>query len=64
MLKRKITINKKAKLGKRYPLVSVRGTIFAPAMWQSIPAALKAKLPTCVTKGHLLSQKRNYKNIW
>ena len=57
MLKRKITINKKAKNWQdRYPLVSVQWfDICSDSSWQSISAAQAAKLPVCVTKGHLLS---------
>ena len=58
MLKRKITINKKAKNWQdRYTLVSVQCfDICSDSSWQSIPAAQAAKLPVCVTKGHLLSK--------
>jgi hypothetical protein len=58
MLKRKITINKKAKDWKeRYPLVEVKWLdICSDSSWQSLKQLQEAKLPTCVTKGHLLSQ--------
>ena len=66
MLKRKITINKKAKNWQdRYPLVSVQWfDICSDSSWQSIPAAQAAKLPVCVTKGHLLSQSKGITRIF
>ncbi len=66
MLKRKISVSKKAKTWQeKYPLVSVEWKdICSDSSWQSIPAALKAKLPTCVTKGHLLSQKNGITRIF
>ena len=66
MLKRKITINKKAKNWQdRYPLVSVQWfDICSDSSWQSIPAAQAAKLPVCVTKGHLLSQTKGITRIF
>ena len=66
MTKRKITINKKAKNWKeRYPLVSVEWhDICSDSSWQSLPAAQAAKLPICVTKGHLLSQAKGVTRIF
>ena len=66
MTKRKITINKKAKNWKeRYPLVSVEWhDICSDSSWQSVPSAQAAKLPICVTKGHLLSQAKGVTRIF
>ena len=66
MFKRKITVNKKAKNWQdRYPLVSVQWfDICSDSSWQSIPAAQAAKLPVCVTKGHLLSQSKGITRIF
>ena len=66
MLKRKITINKKAKHWQdRYPMVSVEWLdIVSDSSWQSIDHLLKANLATCVTKGHLLSQSKGVTRIF
>ena len=66
MLKRKIIVNKKAKTWQeRYPLVSVQWIdICSDSSWQSIPTAQAAKLPVCVTKGHLLSQSKGITRIF
>ena len=66
MLKRKIIVNKKAKTWQeRYPLVSVQWKdICSDSSWQSIPSAQAAKLPVCVTKGHLLSQTKGVTRIF
>jgi hypothetical protein len=52
MLKRKITINKKAKDWKdRYPLVEVKWLdICSDSSWQGLKQLQEAKLPTCVTR--------------
>jgi hypothetical protein len=66
VLKRKITINKKAKNWQdRYPLVSVEWfDICSDSSWQSISSVQAAKLPICVTKGHLLSQSKGVTRIF
>ena len=66
MLKRKININKKAKTWQeKYPLVSVEWTdICSDSSWQNISSCLQAKLPVCVTKGHLLSQSKGVTRIF
>jgi hypothetical protein len=66
MLKRKITINKRAKDWKeRYPLVEVKWLdICSDSSWQSLKQLQEAKLPTCVTKGHLLSQAKGITRIF
>jgi hypothetical protein len=66
MLKRKITINKKAKDWKdRYPLVEVKWLdICSDSSWQGLKQLQEARLPTCVTKGHLLSQSKGITRIF
>jgi len=66
MLKRKININKKAKHWKdRYPMVSVTwNDIVSDSGWQSFDSLKKAKLATCVTNGHLLSQAKGVTRIF
>ena len=66
MIKRKITINKKAKNWQdRYPMVSVTWLdILSDSSWQSIEQLLKLKLANCVTKGHLLSQAKGVTRIF
>ena len=66
MLKRKITVNKKSKNWQdRYPLVSVEWyDICSDSSWQSISSVQAAKLPVCVTKGHLLSQVKGITRIF
>ena len=66
MLKRKITVNKKAKTWQeRYPLVSVQWKdICSDSSWQSISSCLQSELPLCVTKGHLLSQTKGVTRIF
>ena len=65
MIKRKL-INKRAKKEiDRYPLVEVRWRdVVSDAGWQLIVDVHKAKLPECVTKGHLLSQSKGMTRIF
>ena len=65
MTKRKL-VNKKAKKEiDRYPLVEVRWTdVVSEAGWQPVVVVHKAKLPECVTKGHLLSQSKGITRIF
>ena len=66
MLKRKITINKKSKNWKDlYPIVEVKWLdICSDSSWQSMKQLQEATLPTCVTKGHLLSQTKGVTRIF
>ena len=66
MIKRKIKINPRAKREiDRYPLVSVYWLdICSDSSWQSLDNCKKAKLPVCVTKGHLLTQKGGITRIF
>ena len=65
MAKRKL-VNKKAKKEiDRYPLVEVRWRdVVSDAGWQAVGDVHKAKLPECVTKGHLLSQSKGITRIF
>ena len=60
MNRRKIKINTKAiREIDRYPLVEVHWyDVCSDPSWQTIEACKKAKLPPCVTKGHLISQSK------
>jgi len=64
--RRKIKINIKAKREiDKYPLVEVHWyDIISDSNWQSISSCQKAKLPPCVTKGHLLSQSKGLTRIF
>ena len=66
MKRKKIKINKKAKREiDKYPLVAVHWyDIISDSNWQSISSCKKAKLPPCVTKGHLLSQSKGLTRIF
>ena len=66
MLRRKITINKKAKKWEdRFPMVSVTWSdIVSDSGWKSIDNLKKSSLATCVTKGHLLSQSKGITRIF
>jgi hypothetical protein len=65
-MKKKININKKAKRElDRYPMVEVHwNDIISESGWQSLITFNKAKLPVCVTKGHLLSQVKGVTKIF
>ena len=65
MTKRKL-VNKKAKKEiDRYQLVEVRwADVVSDSGWQSVVDVHKAKLPECVTKGHLLSQSKGITRIF
>ena len=65
-MKRKISVNKKAKRElDRYPMVEVQWSdIISESGWQNIATFTKAKLPLCVTKGHLLSQAKGLTKIF
>jgi len=66
MLKRKITINKKAKNWQdKFPMVeAVWLDIVSESGWQDIDNLKDQKLATCVTKGHLLSQTKGVTRIF
>ena len=66
MTKKKIQINTRATREiDRYPMVAVYWLdICSDSSWQSIEGCKKAKLPVCVTKGHLLTQKGGITRIF
>ena len=66
MKRKKIKINIKAKREiDKYPLVEVHWyDVISDSSWQSILSCQKAKLPPCVTKGHLLSQSKGLTRIF
>ena len=66
MTKKKIRINTRATREiDRYPMVAVYWLdICSDSSWQSIEGCKKAKLPVCVTKGHLLTQKGGITRIF
>ena len=66
MNRRKIKINTKAiREIDRYPLVEVHWhDVCSDPSWQSLDACKKAKLPACVTKGHLLTQTKGLTRIF
>ena len=66
MVKKKIKINTKATREiDKYPLVSVYWLdICSDSSWQSLEGCKKAKLPICVTKGHLLTQTKGVTRIF
>ena len=66
MIKRKLTINKKAKKEiEKYPLVEIKWyDITSNSSWQSIDDLLISKLPICATKGHLLTQSKGTTRVF
>jgi|TARA_B000000609_G_scaffold158009_1_gene154096 hypothetical protein len=66
MTRKKISINKRSKNWKdRYPLVEIEWfDICSDSSWQSMDNLLKAKLPVCVTKGHLLTQSKGITRVF
>ena len=57
-MKKKISIPKKVRSEiEKYPMVSVEWyDIVSDSSWSTFDQLRKAKLATCITKGHLLSQ--------
>tara|TARA_R100000656_G_scaffold10851_1_gene11691 strand:+ start:359 stop:739 length:381 start_codon:yes stop_codon:yes gene_type:complete len=65
MTKRKLVNKKARKEIDRYPLVEVRwADVVSDSAWQAVGDVHKAKLPECVTKGHLLSQSKGITRIF
>ena len=66
MNRKKITIPKKVKQEiDKYPMVSVEWfDIVSDSSWSSFSDVKKAKLATCITKGHLLSQAKGVTRIF
>jgi|TARA_Y100000114_G_C11521078_1_gene213538 hypothetical protein len=66
MNRKKISIPKKVKTEiDKYPMVSVEWfDIVSDSGWNSFSDVKKAKLATCITKGHLLSQAKGVTRIF
>jgi|TARA_R100000406_G_scaffold92056_1_gene80553 hypothetical protein len=65
-MKRKISIPKKVKSEiEKYPMVSVEWyDIVSDSSWSTFDQLRKAKLATCITKGHLLSQTKGVTRVF
>ena len=65
-MKKKISIPKKVKSEiDRYPMVSVEWyDIVSDSSWSTFDQLRKAKLATCITKGHLLSQNKGVTRVF
>jgi hypothetical protein len=65
-MKKKINVNKKSKDWKaRYPLVEIYWLdILSDPSWQSLKGVMQMELPTCVTKGHLVSQTKGVTRVF
>lgn len=65
-MRKKITIPRKVKSEiDKYPMVSVEWfDIVSDSSWSTFNEVKKAKLATCVTKGHLLSQAKGVTRIF
>tara|TARA_R100000005_G_C4851585_1_gene117664 strand:+ start:113 stop:412 length:300 start_codon:yes stop_codon:yes gene_type:complete len=66
MTRKKIAIPKKVKHEiDKYPMVSVEWyDIVSDSSWSNFTDVKKAKLATCITKGHLLSQAKGVTRIF
>ena len=65
-MKKKISIPKKVRSEiERYPMVSVEWyDIVSDSSWSTFDQLRKAKLATCITKGHLLSQTKGVTRVF
>ena len=65
-MKKKISIPKKVKSEiDKYPMVSVEWyDIVSDSSWSTFDQLKKAKLATCITKGHLLSQTKGVTRVF
>ena len=65
-MKKKISIPKKIKSEiEKYPMVSVEWyDIVSDSSWSTFDQLRKAKLATCITKGHLLSQTKGVTRVF
>ena len=65
-MKKKISIPKKVKSEiDKYPMVSVEWyDIVCDSSWSTFDPLRKAKLATCITKGHLLSQNKGVTRVF
>jgi hypothetical protein len=66
MKKKKINVPKKIKSEiEKYPMVSVEWyDIVSDSSWSTFDQLRKAKLATCITKGHLLSQTKGVTRVF
>ena len=65
-MRKKISIPKKVKSEiEKYPMVSVEWyDIVSDSSWSTFDQLKKAKLATCITKGHLLSQNKGVTRVF
>ena len=65
-MKKKISIPKKVRSEiEKYPMVSVEWyDIVSDSSWSTFDQLWKAKLATCLTKGHLLSQTKGVTRVF
>ena len=65
-MKKKISIPKKIRSEiEKYPMVSVEWyDIVSDSSWSTFDQLRKAKLATCITKGHLLSQTKGVTRVF
>jgi len=65
-MRKKISIPKKVKSEiEKYPMVSVEWyDIVSDSSWSTFDQLRKAKLATCITKGHLLSQNKGVTRVF
>jgi len=65
-MRKKISIPKRVKSEiDKYPMVSVEWfDIVSDSSWTSFESLKKAKLATCITKGHLLSQSKGVTRLF
>ena len=65
-MRKKIAIPKKVKVEiDKYPMVSVEWyDIVSDSSWSTFEQIKKAKLATCITKGHLLSQTKGVTRVF
>ena len=66
MTKKKISVPRKTKTEiEKYPMVSIEGyDIVSDSSWSTFEQIKKAKLATCITKGHLLSQTKGVTRVF
>ena len=65
-MRKKISIPRKTKTEiEKYPMVSVEWyDIVSDSSWSTFEQIKKAKLATCITKGHLLSQTKGVTRVF
>ena len=65
-MRKKISIPRKTKTEiEKYPMVSIEWyDIVSDSSWSTFEQIKKAKLATCITKGHLLSQTKGVTRVF